>query len=372
MISDSHTAHEVGFRLAAPQAEVWTNADGRWMQCRIVVEGEADPARVRSAVRSVLDRHESLRSRLLHLPNITAPLQIVDETEGPDWHEAELPAAPAEAAAAVVDLAVRGDRSRFLGRGADRPVVRIFRSPARLTVLMTASTMFVDVGSLKTIFGDLAAALREEGSGEPPLQYLDAAQWLDEQAACDEAAEQMNLWNHREIPAAHLLPIMLEPGDGAGEGRVRVRLDASLADDLDQAAARIGCSVASMVMSAWYVLLWRLGGRPDEVAAALTPAARGLDELDEVVGRFDRPVPVIVPMPAEQRFESLVRNLEERSEHAEGAQFYLDAGAFERPFPFTFRYTELPPPVEFAGGTVTLAEFDLASTRSTGMPTTRQ
>ncbi|MBB1259198.1 non-ribosomal peptide synthetase [Streptomyces alkaliterrae] len=339
----------VGFRLSPPQLQAWSHSAERRAQCRIAMEGPTHRSEVLRAVQSVIERHESLRSRLVPVPGLATPLQLVDDSGEPEWIDDVLPGdalAAAEAVDRAADADVRAPSDGSSDGGAVR--ARLMLGSDRAVLVLTASGVFVDRRSLAVIFEDLAAALGGRTQDEVSLQYLDAAEWLHEQTGSDEARARMDAWLGQELAVAARLLTPFEPGTGAGSAAVRVPLDGPAAAAVGHLATRIRCSVTAVLLGAWQVLLWRLTGE-ERMVTALLSTSRGLDELQDVVGNFESPVPLLTVMEPARAFAALAKDLDEAWAEAPVDQFSFDGTRTTEPVPFTFARTELPAEVR-AGG----------------------
>ncbi|MER6051817.1 amino acid adenylation domain-containing protein [Streptomyces sp. NPDC001793] len=351
-----------GFRLSPPQLHAWTHSAERWAQCRIELDGAIPPSDIARAVRTVVGRHESLRSRLVPVPGLTAPLQRVDDAGEPEWIEDLLP--DGDAAGAAVGRAAEEDTRRPDGRALR---ARLLVGADRAVLVLTVSGLFADRRSLCVLFTELAAELggrpQEDRETGEPLQYLDAAEWLHEQVADDAARRRMDDWLGRELPAAREAALPFEPGPDTGPGAVPVPFGADRAAAVREAAARLGCSPTAVVLGAWQVLLWRLTG-DDQVAMALVPTSRGLDELQGVVGNFESPVPRLAAMDAAAPFAETVRELDAALADAEADQFAFDGTRASGPLPYTCAGTALPAPVRARGALLTLTDLSVGPVAS--------
>ncbi|MGW1892944.1 amino acid adenylation domain-containing protein [Streptomyces sp. NPDC002004] len=331
-----------GFRLSPPQAHVWSHAAGRRAQCRIALEGPTQRSELVRAVRTVIERHESLRSRLVPVSGLATPLQLVDDGVESEWIDDVLPD-DALAAADAVERGADEDAHRpSAGGGYADPVrARLMVGPGRSVLVLTASGMFVDRRSFAVVFEDFAAALGGQAQDEVSLQYLDAAEWLHEQVGSDEARAQMDTWLGRELPAAREMRMPFETGVDAGSGVVRVPLDGTQAAAVAQVASQLRRSVPALLLGAWQVLLWRLTG-DDRIVTAVLPTSRGLDELEHVVGTFESPVPLLTVMDAALPFVALVKDLDRAQAEAPADQFSFDGTKATEPVPFSFACAEIP------------------------------
>src|SRR4051794_24283267 len=72
-----------GFHMSPQQKRVWAsgaNHHSRYRaQAAILIEGDTDAARLKSAVEQVVEQSEILRTRFCSLPGMEAPLQVIGE-----------------------------------------------------------------------------------------------------------------------------------------------------------------------------------------------------------------------------------------------------------------------------------------------------
>src|SRR2546428_8865386 len=74
------------FRLPPPQRHIWLRQGGEvgpYRVCAIVsVTGAIDPSRIEAALRSLVERHEILRTTYRQLSGMTMPMQVIESDHG--------------------------------------------------------------------------------------------------------------------------------------------------------------------------------------------------------------------------------------------------------------------------------------------------
>ncbi|MDT5030225.1 MAG: hypothetical protein QOC94_396 [Actinoplanes sp.] len=299
------------YRLSPPQRYVWSQVAAPSIQCRVRPASDVTPEALARALATVVARHESLRSYLVPVAGLATPLQSVAEPDAPP---------PAE-----------------------EPPVRAELLEDSVVVL-AASSLFVDRRSLLVIAAELTALLAGDELPEVELQYLDAAEWLSEQAEGADAKARMERWRQRELPAAAALSLPLDesPGPRATPGpEVEATVDGDGLPAVPAVAAELGVSVAAVVLAATHLLLWRLTGA-DEIVTGVVCTTPGLDELADVVGPIELPVPVRTAFEPELRFDAVVRDLDRALTTAPAEQFSLDVTGDSVDLPVSFAATVLP------------------------------
>ncbi|MQY02135.1 non-ribosomal peptide synthetase/MFS transporter [Actinomadura macrotermitis] len=145
----------------------------------------------------------------------------------------------------------------------------------------------VDAGSLPLLVAELGALYRYRTGdgpalGPPPLQYGDAAAWLNARAASPAAERALDWWSERLAgldPAPVLAPV---PRTGWSGAELDLELDAATVAAVRELAR--GGSVFMVLLAALQVLLARIGD-PD-VAVGVPEAGRRHPDLEGVMGCF--------------------------------------------------------------------------------------
>ena len=82
-----------GFQLSPQQRRLWLlqqDGDTFNVQCAVLLEGSLDRKRLERSLRSVVERHEILRTTFHRLPGIKIPVQVVAESLAPAWTNLDL------------------------------------------------------------------------------------------------------------------------------------------------------------------------------------------------------------------------------------------------------------------------------------------
>lgn len=289
--------------LSSPyQARVWSLQDPAapflaWASLRL--SGPVDEPSVRRALHQTVDRHESLRTRLVSLPGSTHPMQrILDPEQGLAFDVVSL--------AEATDDARTAERTRFLdwatealvGEKAPTCVARLLlgeEDGEEATLILATPATNADHASLATIFSDFADALFGTPTGEAPLQYADISEWLREQF--DEGDEAAKAWR------ADLDPTLLDPSPALRIGQAGRRGAPMITRRLPPPpTSRITPAVA---LACWVVLLSRLTNR-DAVMVGVGSTDRSIEDLDGVVGGFERFLPLSITLDGDAPFAHVV------------------------------------------------------------------
>jgi amino acid adenylation domain-containing protein len=262
-----------------------------------LLEGALNAAALGRAFRTLVRRHESLRTTFAVVEGEVKqkvgdgggigiePLDLGDTSGG-----AEVPAA------VMREAALReADRLFDLERG---PLVRAKLAKVGADThlfLLTLHHIIADGWSLSLLGRELVrlyeAALegRENALGELRIQYRDYAEWEGGRLAGERLEAQANYW--RAKLSGELTPVNIG-GDFGGAGGDRYRGEVhsfDLGEELTGALRALGrengASLYMILLTAVYALLHRYTGQEDLVVACPT-SGRGRRELEAVVGMF--------------------------------------------------------------------------------------
>ncbi len=342
-------------------ADSWSVA-ASFGQERVWIAGQLDPASpvynlacdvtlpfaitaddVRAALRTVVGRHETLRTALraeqgtvsqLISAEVAVQVEELDLTGLPDAQRTDR---LAEICAADVREPVSLDRAP-LWRAR---LVRMGGADWRLCFVVHHAVF--DATSMRNFRAELTELCRARAEGRraqlPSLeiQYADFAVWQRAQLAAA-GPQRLDYWRTRlaDLPLVHGLPTdrprSATPSYAGGE--VAFALPGVVLTRLEPMARELRTTPFAVLLAGFAALLARLGGRPD-VAVGVPVAGRELAELGPLIGMFINTVVVAVHAPGELSFGALVgavrENLLEDLEHRDVPfQLLVDAVAPER------------------------------------------
>ncbi|HSF43044.1 MAG TPA: non-ribosomal peptide synthase/polyketide synthase [Thermoanaerobaculia bacterium] len=317
------TQQVAGYRLSPQQRRLWQlqRADGdRPYRVRALarVRGKIDPALLEEAVFAVVERFEILRTTFVCAPGLTLPLQRVNGS-GVDWRE---PAdfshlSPRERQASLEELfRAAGEEPFDLEKG---PLLRLV--VARLdaeeqALILSLPALCADAVTLANLVDEIgrecAARTGEapavEAAEEELLQYADLAEWQNELLEGEETEAGREHWARWNPASARALRVPFEktPAEGARfDPRVLpIKVDPVGARRLAALAEEAGVSMATLLLTAWQTVLWRLTGR-GEITLGLASEGRTYEGLSGSLGPLARYVPLDCGLEGDLRFLDL-------------------------------------------------------------------
>ncbi|KFU82304.1 non-ribosomal peptide synthase domain TIGR01720/amino acid adenylation domain-containing protein [Amycolatopsis lurida] len=274
------------------------------VQVSFDLEGPLDPARLRDAAQSLVDRHAILRTGYRYLAS-GRPVALVARSVTVPWRFM------ASADDAEAELA--HDRRRFDPAAA--PLLRFLLlalPDGRHRLVFTHQHVLLDGWSVPQLFAELSQ-LYAGAEPAPARQFRDHLGWLGEQDR--EAAEAA--W--RQALDGLTEPTHLVPHDPQRVPALPERLSLELPERETEALAAVarsrGLTLNTLVQTAWSIVLGRLTGRSDVVFGA-TVAGRPpeLAGVERMIGLFITTIPVRIALdPAEKLGDLLDRVQDEQS-----------------------------------------------------------
>ncbi|MGQ3318083.1 non-ribosomal peptide synthetase [Pseudomonas brassicacearum subsp. neoaurantiaca] len=310
-----------GFRISPQQASVYPHINGAAehpFSCHLQwsLSQSLDVAALNNCLQALVAGSEILRTRLMPVPGLRHPVQVIDEA--------------GSLAVNLQDLRQhsRVDQDAALARLATQP--RDWATPLCVTLVrlsdeqavldLAAASSHFDLASLKW----LAGALLQDNPTDlsDTLQYADYAEWR--WSLVEDAPDHpgVSFWKPSGETEQATLQLPLEVAlDG---GFAPTRLDLTLPSDL----ARHSALTPDLLLAAWAAVLGRLAGQ-QQVPLALIHESRGA-ELENTLGLFEQCLPVSIELDAQATLLEQSTQVAATLERAVGWQDYytghLNAG----------------------------------------------
>ncbi|MCP3144579.1 non-ribosomal peptide synthetase [Pyxidicoccus xibeiensis] len=347
-----------GFRLSPQQARLWSllgaslSASSR---ARAVLDfvGPLDAARLERGLRTLVARHEVLRTSYRRLPGTGTAVQVIGDVpqkvlEVLDWRTGTVRNAEEWLEAM---LSAEGSVE-----APPAPFTLLSVEAERHALVVDLPALSMDELSLSLFSRHLDSAMQDApGDAEPPPQYADLAEVFQTLLEAEESAEGRRFWKGRDLSCAtgvspparnDAQPLPGAPVASAFTGTFKQET----VRDLEQLASRIGVGVPDVFLAAWLLLVSRLSGR-DEVCVAVHTDGRNFDGLTDAYGLFERWLPLRATPRPRMSFESFVREVARDRAEVEQWQDTFDPGADlpaaapgEAAVPMSFSFESRPAP----------------------------
>jgi amino acid adenylation domain-containing protein/non-ribosomal peptide synthase protein (TIGR01720 family) len=340
------------------------------VQCSVLIEGRLDVAALRRAVNRLGEMHEILHTDVLHLHGPFRTSRAVPSVERRcNLTELDLRDLPEREQPAHVAGLLEGMRSRPAG-APDTSLLRL--GEERWAMVISVPAVYSDAAGLVNMVAEIARLYEGDVSGRTAISTRESLQYADVSEVFNDLLEGADFeagreyWERRGVlSASRAVRLGIErprPGGGEAEAKfeprvARRKVFGRLAAQIDELAGRCGVGVKALMFSCWQVLLWRLTGRPDVwVGAAFEN--RDFDGLQDVIGPFEKHLPLRSHLSKELSFKEVLRLTEESLSGAAEWQDYFswehlaDFGApHARPLfsQFAFEFENAPPTRRVAG-----------------------
>ncbi|AKJ96692.1 peptide synthetase [Pseudomonas chlororaphis] len=316
-----------GFRISPQQAALYPHLNGVAAHpygCHLqwTLSGPTDVDALDNRLRTLLADCEILRTRLMPVPGLRHPVQVIDDS--------------GSLAVTSVDLRQRpvAEQEAELARLASQP--RDWTTPLAVTVVhlsddravldLAGASSHFDLASLRLV----ANALLQD---TPPdlsetLQYADYAEWRWSLVEDEPDHPGTRFWKTLGQTEQPTLQLSLEAPCGSGFAPARHTL--ALPDDL----SRHPSLNADLLLAAWAAVLGRLAGQ-QQVPVTLIHESRGV-ELESALGLFEQGLPLNIDLDAQATLAQQSQQVRASVEHGTGWQDYYTEG-FSTGYAFAWR-----------------------------------
>jgi amino acid adenylation domain-containing protein/FkbM family methyltransferase len=282
------------------------------------LEGTLDAAALEAALRALIDRHESLRTRFVSSDGEPAQVIVADpvfsltriDLERSDEPEAE----------AVLLAQAEVNRPFDLERGPAIRATLLRLEPARHALVLVVHHIAVDGWSMAVLRRELSALYSAHAAGRvailPALdvQYPDYALWQNARYASGALSSQLAYWRERLRGAPEALNL---PTDKPRAARSGFRGAAASAEIGAQATARLkafarseGSTLYMVALAALQAVLSRWTGQ-DDLVVGCPVAGRTHSGLEGLIGFFVNTLALRVDVSGDPSFRELAARAKE-------------------------------------------------------------
>jgi len=359
-----------GFMLSPQQRSLWTEQqEGQDYRAlgAVLIEGELRSDLLQSAVRSLIDRHEILRTTFQQQPGMTFPLQVVaGEVAPPAWDERNLDhLSLKEQEEIIAEIFSTEGAHRFDAEQGPLVRVALLRLSARRHILLlNISPLCADAATLDNLFAQLSAAYVSlaQADGElaaEHIQYADFALWQHELNEGEGVEAGLAYWRGLEFEPLLAQPVPFErhPADApvaVGFDSVAIELEPRCVAAVETTARQYDLSTGSFLLACWQTLIQRLTGQQN-IVVGVHCDGRKYEDLRGACGAYAKQLPLVLHFKERSRYSDILAQLKRATAEAEEWQEYFNretvAGDSSRsPFlPLGFEFDEQPPPFSGAG-----------------------
>ncbi|WP_433064940.1 non-ribosomal peptide synthetase/MFS transporter [Dactylosporangium sp. CS-033363] len=262
-----------------------------------------DADRLAAALRTVVGRHEALRTRFPARDD-GVPTLVVDDEPAVDLDVVE---AGGEAAARTAVEALHA-RGFDLAREQPLRAALVRLAPDDAVLALTVHHIAIDGWSVPLLLSELMTAYDGGSLPELPVQYGDYAAWQRDRPApdIDRWASRLDGVEPLALPTDRPRPPELSY-DG---GSIEFAIDAELAGGIRALADNHGASLYMTMLAAYAALLGRHAHQSD-LTIGSPVAGRGAPELERVIGCFVNTLVMRVDLSGDPTFTDLLLRVRE-------------------------------------------------------------
>lgn len=309
----------LGFPLSPQQKRLWllqqTGAAYR-AECGVRLRGSLRREILETAVQSVVNRHEILRTSFERKPGMRIPFQHVADFSSPAWRDFDLTGQNVSEQETALDALFSQESQPSSAGTQDSPLcLSLLKISAQENILVASlPALCADSWSLRNLFNEIADQYAGISEGrelfEEPVQYVQFSEWQNELLVEEGAGK--GFWSgHNRSAAPFTLPY--ETRSPASESFTPARLSISSDPGVIARINSIGrthtTKLRSFLLACWQTLLWRLTGEPEIVVLAFFNE-RKYEEMRGALGLFAQGLPVRANFEKRSRFSQILREAE--------------------------------------------------------------
>ncbi|PKV11643.1 non-ribosomal peptide synthetase [Xanthomonas prunicola] len=270
------------------------------------LHGSLDEAALRAALDRIVERHEVLRTCLVEVQGQVR--QRILEVAGFTLQRTDLSGHAQPAACVDAYARDEADRPFDLAHG---PLIRghlLRLDDQQHVLLVTMHHLVSDAWSMGVLLKELGALYAAFLCGHPdplpplPVQYADYAIWQHKRLGSDAVQRHLAYWTTQLGGAPTLLPLPLDHPRPALQDYAGASVEFVLPEPVTQGLLALArshrCSLFSVLLAAWALLLSRLSGEADLVIGTAV-AGRTRSEVEPLIGLFVNTVALRLQVPAQ-------------------------------------------------------------------------
>ncbi|MGA9769160.1 MAG: amino acid adenylation domain-containing protein [Blastocatellia bacterium] len=351
-----------GYRLSPSQKRVWLlqqESSAYRAQCELELEGILDTAKLKAALKAVVNRHEILRTVFCRPSSLKFPAQVAIGSTDYEFNYVDLSTPSSQPQEDELDRHVRQWSAVAFDfeRGPLLKCILFGLGDQRHRLLLALPSLCADTQTLANlcceIMRNYISCNAEEIVTDDVMQYIQFSEWQNSLLESDEDEAGRAYWRRRDFSALNSMRLPMEVhvlADREFKPQTQpISFRPGLWSEISELADRLDTSVAVLMLASWYSLIWRLTGTTD-LMAGLVCDGRPFDILQEAFGLFAKSIPVQCRFEPHYRFNEIVERLSESAAESFERQEYFSLDSipdFEQnghtPFlPLSFEFIEHP------------------------------
>lgn len=279
------------------------------------VQGVLNIEVMQQVVKTVVNRHEALRTRIdvegqyqEILPNVTLDVPVIDFSNVP----------PSERELQIAQWIEQEFQKPFDLNQAPLFQVYILKLEEQLHRLVAkVHHIIADGWSVALILKEIGALYSSKCEGnvcsmQSPMQFREYVEWQNKQSQSEEMAVHESFWLEKfakSIPVLNLPTDRPHPAVRSYKGsKQSLKIDAQLGNEIKRVSRQNGCTLFMTLLATYKVLLHRLSGDKD-IVVGIPSAGRSLEGSENLVGYCVHLLPIISSLDENPTFSEYLRNI---------------------------------------------------------------
>ena len=324
-----------GFRLSPQQRRLWLLQQDSYAysaQCVLLLEGKLKVEELKESLRSVIGRHEILRTTFHRQPGIKIPIQVIHTNGSLSWKSFDLNNLEREKRKTKTEeILQQGNYCPFdLEKGPILHSSLISWSGNQHILLITLPSLCADSWTLKNLAKEISHIyskyLKDEKLKEEPVQYIQFSEWQNELSEEDDKLGK-KYWQRQDLSAS-LTPTL--PFERNLNGKTRfepnvydLRIEPAITARLEAIAGLNNVKIEQVLLACWQILLWKLTGNSDFIISTIFNG-RKYEDLHETLGLLAKWLPVCCSFQGNYKFPEVLSQISEvLHNHSQWQEYFL-------------------------------------------------
>lgn len=312
------------FRLSTQQKHLWLLQQGEprspyRTQCAVLIEGILNIEILKSALDSVVNRNEILRTTFKSLPGQLIPFQVITDSNLPVIFPQDLSALTASEQTAKIEAIFQniGLLPFDFTQTPTLDVSLIILSSDKHLLFLSLPSLCADSLTLRNLVHEISCyyeGLAKVQLRSETMQYADYSEWQHELLTAEDTKIGREYWKKQDISAVYNLKLPFENKSAKSKEfqpkSFAITIQAPTVVKLKTLAQRYNTSISVCLQAIWHILLWRLTGESNLIVGTAYNG-RQYEELQESLGLFAKYLPIRSNLKEKLQFSEVLEQIHE-------------------------------------------------------------
>ncbi len=344
-----------GFKLSPQERHLWllqqeTDSFPYRAYCTVEITGNLKIENFKTALHSVIKKHQILGTKFRYLPGMNIPLQVIENDENL-IQEHDFRAVPPQEQKNAIELLIESAKQQIFDfeKSSSLQISLAILSASKYVLLLNLPSLYADTISLNNLVTEISRAYTGNLLDEESVQYIVFSDWQNELLESEEAEIGREYWQQKDI--THIFDLKL-PNEKILSGKTRFEpqifthiIPNDLTTKITTLAEKFNTTELTLLLTCWQILLWRLTNVSNMVVGTNCDG-RTEEELQEMLGLLAKYVPVNCHLESSLKFNEVLQKINFSYNQAYEWQdcfnweLILGVDKFVPFFPFCFDFIE--------------------------------